>query len=80
MASRTPSAALRARLRERITDRIAALGLMDSTAADQLGLTRQQMSRLRADVDAFSFDRLADAAEGLGLKVHVSVSRPYKRR
>jgi len=80
MADDSPSAVLRAQLRERITDRIADLGLRDAAAADELGLTRQQMCRLRADIDAFSFDRLVDAAEGLDLTVSIKVTRPYSRR
>jgi hypothetical protein len=44
----TPSAALRAQLRARIIDRIAELNLKDFEAAEELGLSPGQMSRLRA--------------------------------
>jgi hypothetical protein len=58
MAKKAPSAALRARLRARIIDRIAELNLKDFEAAEELGLSPGQMSRLRAREDVFTLDRL----------------------
>ena len=77
MATSTPSARLRVQLRERILARIAELKLMDFEAAEQLGLSTGQMSRLRQGEDIFTLDRLIDAAARIGITVRMSATRPY---
>ncbi len=77
MAKQSPSAALRAQLRARIIDRITELKLRDFEAAEQLGLSPGQMSRLRAGEDIFTLDRLIDAAANIGITVRMSATRPY---
>ena len=44
-----------------------------------MGLSIAQTSRLCNDYDAFSLDRLADAAEGIGLTVEMKAVRPYSK-
>ena len=78
MATRTPSAPLRAQLRERIISRIVELKLMDFEAAEQLGLSPGQMSRLRQGEDVFTLDRLIDAAANIGITVRTTATRPYR--
>jgi predicted XRE-type DNA-binding protein len=77
MPATSPSAPLRAQLRERIISRIAELKLRDVEAAAQLGLSAGQMSRLRRGDDIFSLDRLIDAAARIGISVRMSATRPY---
>lgn len=77
MPKQPPSAALRAQLRERIIDRIAELNLKAFEAAEQLGLSPGQMSRLRQSEDIFTLDRLIDAAANIGITVRMSATRPY---
>jgi predicted XRE-type DNA-binding protein len=77
MARRPPSAALRAQLRERIINRITELKLKDFEAAEQLGLSPGQMSRLRQGEDVFTLDRLIDAAANVGISVRMTATRPY---
>lgn len=79
MAKHPPSAALLAQLRKRIINRIAELNLKDFEAAEELGLSPGQMSRLRAQEDVFTLDRLIDAASKIGITVRMSVTRPYRR-
>ena len=77
----SPSAALRAQLRQRIRDRILELHIENAAmAAEQLGLSRAQMSRLNDDEDIFSLDRLVDAAARLGLTLRMTATRPYMPR
>jgi predicted XRE-type DNA-binding protein len=78
MATRPPSAALRAQLRERIINRIAELKLKDVEAAEELGLSPGQMSRLRQGEDVFTLDRLIDAAANIDITVRVTATRPYR--
>lgn len=73
----SPSSELRAHLRARIIDRIADLDLTRQAAGEAMGFNKSQMSRLMADEDSFSFDRLADAAAGIGLLVRVKATRPW---
>ena len=80
MAKCPPSAPLRAQLRERIIDRIAELNLKDFEAAEELGLSPGQMSRLRQGEDVFTLDRLIDAAAKIGIAVRMSATRPYRHR
>ena len=80
MPKQLPSAALRAQLRERILSRIAELNLRDFEAAEQLGLSAGQMSRLRQGEDIFTLDRLIDAAANIGITVRMSATRPYGQR
>ncbi|MBE0614559.1 MAG: XRE family transcriptional regulator [Burkholderiales bacterium] len=77
MTAKSPSAPLRAQLRERILSRIVELKLKDVDAAEQLGLTAGQMSRLRQGEDIFTLDRLIDAAAHIGISVRMSATRPY---
>ena len=72
-----PSAGLRDYLRERILDRIDQAGFSASQAAEQVGLSRAQMSRLKGGVDEFSLDRLIALAARLELTVHLYSTRPY---
>lgn len=74
-----PSVKLRARLRERIQHRISELDMSRGDAAGCMGLSIAQTSRLCNDHDAFSLDRLVDAAEGIGLTVEMKAVRPYSR-
>ncbi len=78
MATRPPSAALRAQLRARIIDRISELQLKDFEGAEQLGFSPGQMSRLRQGKDVFTLDRLIDAAANIGITVRMSATRPYR--
>ena len=77
MAKQPPSAALRAQLRARIIDRIAELKLKDFAAAEELGFSPGQMSRLKAEDDIFTLDRLIDAAANIGITVRMTATRPY---
>lgn len=74
-----PSTRLRAQLRERIQHRIEELAITRASAADSMHLSIAQTSRLCNDHDAFSLDRLVDAAEGIGLSVEMRAVRPYSR-
>ncbi len=78
MPKQPPSAALRAQLRERFIDRIAELKLKDFEAAEQLGLSPGQMSRLRQGEDSFTLNRLIDAAANIGITVRMRATRPYR--
>jgi len=73
----SPSAPVRAQLRERILNRIAELKLKDFEAAEQLGFSPGQMSRLRVGEDIFTLDRLIDAAANIGITVRMTATRPY---
>ena len=77
MPRRSPSAPLRGQLRGRIIRRIDELKLRDGEAAQQLGFSPGQMSRLRAGEDIFTLDRLINAAANLGLTVRMTATRPY---
>jgi predicted XRE-type DNA-binding protein len=79
MPKKPPSAPLRAQLRERIINRIAELKLKDFEAAEQLGLSPGQMSRLRQSEDIFTLDRLIDAAANIGITVRMTATRPYRQ-
>ena len=74
-----PSVRLRAQLRARIRARIDELNVSRTDAADSMGLSIAQTSRLCNDYDAFSLDRLVDAADGLGLTVEMRAVRPYSK-
>lgn len=73
------STRMRAQLRERIRDRIADLELKQSDAADFMGLSASQLSRLVNDHDILSLDRLVEAATGIGLTVELKAVRPYTK-
>ncbi|MBK8064419.1 MAG: XRE family transcriptional regulator [Betaproteobacteria bacterium] len=77
MPALPPSVKLRTALRARIVERIDELNLSRKEAGEAMGLSKQQMSRLHADEDLFTFDRLVDAAAGLGLEVRVKTVRPW---
>ena len=74
-----PSARLRSQLRTRIQHRLDELNITRSQAAQFMGLSIAQTSRLCNDYDAFSLDRLVDAAEGVGLTVEMKAVRPYSK-
>ena len=78
MPRQPPSAPLRAQLRARIINRIDELKLMDFEAAEELGLSPGQMSRLRTGDDVFTLDRLIDAAANIGIAVRMTATRPYR--
>lgn len=79
MPKQPPSAPLRAQLRERIISRIAELKLKDFEAAEELGLSPGQMSRLRQGDDIFTLDRMIDAAANIGITVRMSATRPHRQ-
>ena len=77
MPAASPSRKLRTVLRARILERIEELHMTRADAAEAMGLDRQQMWRLAAGEDVFSFDRLVEAAVELGLEVRVKAVRPW---
>ncbi len=77
MASTSASQQLRAELRARMLKRIAELRLDSKEAAVAMRFDRQQMWRFMAGEDRYSFDRLVEAAVGLGLQVRVKAVRPW---
>ena len=79
MPPTSPSRKLRVALRARMMKRIDELGISQKEAAEMLGFNRQQMWRLAAGEDVYSFDRLVDAAAGLELEVRVTAVRPWER-
>jgi predicted XRE-type DNA-binding protein len=78
MAARAPSTKLRKLMRQRICERIDALEMSRVEAGEKLGMNKAQMSRLIADQDIFSLDRLVDAAAAIGLEVRMTAVRPYR--
>ncbi len=79
MAAKSPSSVLRARLREKIRGRIEQLQIKDARAAGKIGFSPSQMSKLRADLDIFSLDRLIDAGARLGITVRMNDNRASRR-
>ena len=77
VAKRPPSSLLRKQLREKILERIERLQLTQADAAERLGISSAQMSRLAGNQDIFSLDRLADVATGIGLTVRMTATRSY---
>jgi len=77
MAATSASQQLRAELRARMIKRIAELGLDSKEAAVAMSFDRQQMWRFVSGEDVYSFDRLVEAAVGLGLEVRVKAVRPW---
>jgi transcriptional regulator with XRE-family HTH domain len=77
MAAIPMSKKLRNALRARMLKRIEELRLDQKEAAEAMGFDRQQMWRFAAGEDVYTFDRLADAAAGLGLDVRVTAVRPW---
>ncbi len=77
MPKHPPAHPLRAQLRERIISRIAELDLKDFEAAEQLGFSPGQMSRLKKGDDIFTLDRLIDTAANIGITVRMTATRPY---
>lgn len=65
------STILRAEVRARIQKRL--IKTSRAGAARRLGMSIAQTSRLMNDYDAFSLDRLVDAAKRVGLRVRISV-------
>ena len=74
-----PNVALRAQLRDRIAKRLEQTGMPRAQAAKAMNLTLAQVSRLCNDTDAFSLDRLINAADGIGLKIELRAARPYSK-
>jgi predicted XRE-type DNA-binding protein len=79
MATQRPSAAFRKLLREKILARTEQLQLEKAEAAERLGISVTQMSRLADGQDIFSLDRLIDAAVRMGLDVRMTATRPYRQ-
>jgi hypothetical protein len=77
VALSSASKELRDTLRARMLKRIEELKLAPTEAAEAMGFDRQQMWRFRAGEDVYSFDRLVEAAAGLGLEVRVKAVRPW---
>lgn len=77
MALSSASKELRETLRARMLKRIEELKLAPREAAEAMGFDRQQMWRFMAGEDRYSFDRLVQAAVGLGLEVRVKAVRPW---
>ena len=77
MAGTPASKKLRTALRTRMLKRIDELGLDRKDAAGAMGFDRQQMWRFAAGEDVYTFDRLVNAAVGLGLEVRVKAVRPW---
>jgi predicted XRE-type DNA-binding protein len=71
---------LRDQLRECILERITQLQLTHGEAAELLGLSAAQISRLVHGQDIFTLDRLVDVATQMGLSVRMTVTRPYQSR
>ena len=62
-----------------IRDRTAELKIEDAAAAaEQLGLSRAQMSRLNGDEDIFTLDRLVEAVARVRLTARMTATRPYR--
>jgi predicted XRE-type DNA-binding protein len=78
MATASPSTALRKLLRAKIRERIETLQLTHADAAERLGFSVTQMSRLADDQDVFSIDRLIDTATRIGLSMRMTATRPYR--
>jgi predicted XRE-type DNA-binding protein len=78
VAKQPPSSLLRKQLREKILERIEHLQLTQADAADRLGISSAQMSRLAGNQDIFSLDRLADVATAIGLSVRMTATRSYR--
>jgi predicted XRE-type DNA-binding protein len=78
MATQRPSAAFRKLLREKILARTEQLQLEKAEAAERLGISVTQMSRLADGQDIFTIDRLIDAAVRIGLAVRMTATRPYR--
>jgi len=68
----SPSTQARAALRLAIRAKVKASGLSNNDAAERLGMTVAQTSRLLNDHDAFSLDRLVDAAREIKIPVRLS--------
>ena len=68
----TTSKEARKALRAAIRARVEALGISNNAAAPKLGLSIAQTSRLMNDHDAFSTDRLIDAARAIRIPVRLS--------
>ena len=74
------SSKLRRQLRSRIEARLEELDITRTDAAELMGLSISQLSRLCSGHDLFSLDRLADAAARIGLTVEIRAVRPYTKR
>lgn len=68
----TPSSKLRRKLRIRIRAQVGAMQINQTKAAKRMGLSVAQTSRLLNGQDAFSLDRLVNAAESIGLRVRLA--------
>lgn len=79
MPAASPSVVMRRLLREKIRERVLQLQLRHGEAAELLGFSGAQVSRLMGNEDIFTLDRLADAADRAGLSVRMTVTRPYQR-
>lgn len=66
----------KAKLAGQINDRIRERGLKQQQAAELLGITQPEISKLgRGDLSGFSFDRLYRCLIALNMDVEISVKR-----
>ena len=77
MPTRSPSAALRRSLRERIVQRIDEMNLSRADGAAVRGRSAAQLSGRAGGQYIVAFDRLVEAAERIGLTVRMTATRPY---
>ena len=70
---------LKRRLAERIGARVRRMGLTQTAAADELGLTQPRLNALlKGRVERFSLDALVEIAARVELTLRVMVTRPYR--
>ena len=75
------SPALRAQLAGVLVEHLSTLPLTQKQSAKFLGIAQPRLNLLlRGHGATFSLDTLANLAARLGLTVHLSVTRPYRRR
>ena len=79
MSTPPPSVVMRRLLREKIRERVSQLQLRHAEAAELLGFSAAQASRLMGNEDIFTLDWLVDAADRAGLSVRMTATRPYQR-
>ena len=67
-------------LPRRIGARVRHMGLTQTAAADELGLTQPRLNALlKGRVELFSLDALVGVAARMELTVRISATRPYNR-
>jgi predicted XRE-type DNA-binding protein len=79
-APKPVSPALRAQLAAVLVEHIKSLEITQAEAADALGIAQSRLNLiLRGRGASFSTDMLANLATRLGLRVRLSVTRPYRK-